>query len=546
MMKKTLRITGMTCAHCAETVRAALEQVQGVQRARVHFPEGRAEVELQEAVADEALIEAVQKAGYGAEVVPQAPEVYVPHKDAYDLCIVGGGSAAFAAAIRATELGASRVLIAEERLIGGTCLNRGCVPSKYLIETANALHAARTSAIPSVHPEGGRLDFAEVVRIKNELLTALRKEKYWDVLKAYPGMEYVEGHAEFAGADAITIAGRQVRFAKAVIATGSHPTVPPIPGIEDVPYLTSDTIFDLSELPEHLIILGGGAIGLELGQAFLRMGARVSIVEALAEIAMAEEPELRRRLRARLEEEGMEIHTDTRAEAVARDGGHIRLVVSQAGKRIAITGTHLLVATGRRPNTERLGLVRAGVETDERGFLKLNAFLQTTNPDVYGAGDCAGGPLLVTAAAWEGGAAAENALLGHRRRRDAEAVPHAIFTDPELAAVGLTEEAARRRGMAVEVRTLELARVPRAMLAFRTEGMVKIVAEKETHKVLGVHVLAPHAAEVIHRAVPIIKLGLALEDLVEMVDVYPTLAEGIKLCAQTFFKDVTKLSCCAQ
>ena len=541
-----LKITGMTCEHCAQTVKKALESVDKVKSAKVYFPQGYAEVETEGEVDIETLVEAVKRSGYGAEPLEEAPEVYIPKENLYDLFILGGGSAGFAGAIRAVELGAKKILIAEERIIGGTCLNRGCIPSKYLIETANMLYTPRSNPIPSVRLGRGDLDFKKVLEMKEELLKDLRKEKYWNILEAYPEIEYVEGHAEFLSSEKAKAGNKEISFHRALISSGSRPFIPPIKGISEVPYLTSDTIFDLEELPEHLLIIGGGAIGLELGQAFLRFGSRVSIVEALPEIAMGEEPEIRRRLKEILEREGVEIHTSAMVEEVSQRDGKIVLRVSKEGRTFELEGTHLLVATGRKANTENLGLEKVGVDVDQRGFIKVNDFLQTTNPEIYGAGDCINGMLLVTVAALEGGVAVENALLGNKKKVDYLPVPHAVFTDPEIGSVGLTEEEAIKIGFKVDTRVLEFSKVPRAIISFRTEGLIKMVVDEETHKVLGVHILAPHGAEIVHRVVPIIKLGLKLEDILDMVDVYPTLSESVKLCAQTFFKDVSKLSCCAQ
>ncbi len=542
-----LKITGMTCDHCALKVKKALESVKGVKSAKVYFSQGCAEVEVEGNVDVNALVEAVRLSGYGAEPFhKEAPEVYIPKENVYDLFILGGGSAGFAGAIKAVELGAEKILIAEKNIIGGTCLNRGCIPSKYFIETANMFYTPRSNSIPSVRLENGTLDFKKVIELKEGLLEELRNEKYRNVLKAYPQIEYVEGDAKFLSEGKASVGNREISFHKAIISSGSRPFIPPIRGIESVSYFTSDNIFDLEELPDHLLIIGGGAIGLELGQAFLRFGSKVSIVEMLPEIAMGEEPELRDKLRRLLEKEGMNIYTSTIVESIAQEGKNIKLTVVKGGKKFDLIGTHLLIATGRRANTESLGLNKVGVQVDNRGFIKVNEFMQTTNPHIYGAGDCINRMLLVTVAAFEGGIAAENALLGNRKKMDYLSVPHAIFTDPELGSVGLTEEKARKQGYIVDTRVLSFSKVPRAIISFRTEGLVKIVADRETHKVLGVHILSPHGAEIIHRAVPIVKLGLRLEDIVDMVDVYPTLSESIKLCAQTFFKDVSKLSCCAQ
>ena len=538
-----LKITGMTCEHCALTVRKALGSVEGVRRAKVYFPQGYAEVEGDVDVGK--LIEAVQRAGYGAQEL-SSPEVIVGQGDSYDLVILGGGSAGFAAAIRAVDIGADRVLIAENNVIGGTCLNRGCIPSKYFIEVANLFHWARKPYMPGIKARGADLSFEEVVSVKNELLEELRKEKYWNVLEAYPQIEYVEGNARFLRKDKVSISGREISFHRAVIATGSRPFIPPIPGIEEVGYLTSDTIFDLGELPRKLIVLGGGAIGLELGQAFLRMGSEVVILEVYKDILPTEDQELKSLLREVLTREGMEILTGVKVLSADREGERVRLRVERKGEELELEGTHLLVATGRIPNTDRLETEIAGIELDERGFVRVNDYLQTSNEKVYGAGDCIDRLLLVTVAALEGSIAAENALRGNRLKIDYFSVPRAVFTDPELASVGMTEEEARKRGLEVDVRILELSKVPRAIIGFKKEGAVKMVVEKESEKVLGVHVLASHGAEIIHRAVPLVKYGLTLGDVIDMVDVYPTLSECVKLCAQSFKKDISKLSCCAQ
>ncbi|GAB6065349.1 mercury(II) reductase [Aquifex pyrophilus] len=538
-----LKITGMTCHHCALTVKKALESVEGVKRAEVYFPQGYAEVEGEADV--KKLIEAVEKAGYGAEEIT-SPEAFIPSKNSYDLLIIGGGSAGFAAAIRAIDLGAEKVLIAEDNIIGGTCLNRGCIPSKYFIDVANLFYRAKNPEMPGVKIKGAEINLEEVVSAKDKLLEELRMEKYWNVLEAYPQIEYIQGSASFAAEDRAYVGSREVSFYRAVIAAGSRPFIPPVRGIEETDYFTSDDIFDIKELPERLIILGGGAVGLELGQAFLRMGSEVVIVEAREDILLNAEPELRNYLKEYLLKEGIELLTGTKAVSVKRKANRIKLVVKKEGKELELEGTHLLVATGRVPNTDKIKAEKADVELDEKGFVKVNEYLQTSNERVYAAGDCVDTPFLVTVAALEGSVAAENALKGNNLKIDYNSIPRAIFTDPELASVGLTEGEAKKEGFEVDVRVLELSKVPRAKISFRTNGAVKMVVEKGSGRVLGVHVLAPHGAEIIHRAVPVVKYGLTINDVINMVDVYPTLSECIKLCAQSFKKDISKLSCCAQ
>jgi mercuric reductase len=536
-----LKITGMTCEHCASTVKKALEAVRGVERVSVYFPQGYAQVEGK--ANTEELVEAVKGAGYGAELLREDVEIYIPKGDVYDLFIVGGGSAGFAAAIRASELG-TKVLIAENSTIGGTCLNRGCIPSKYLIEIANTFYSLKGS--PFVSVEKAQIDMKKVAEAKEELLERLRKEKYWNVLEAYPNIEYMEGRGKFLGKGKAIVGEREVSFWKALISTGSRPYVPPIKGLDTVRYYTSDSILNIDYVPEHLVVIGGGAIGLELSQAFSRMGSKVTILEALPEILMGEEPELRERLRESLEREGLEIITGAVVDEVRQEGGVIYAEVRAGNKNRVIKGTDLLIATGRKPNTEGIGLELVGVKADAKGFIQTNEFMQTTNKDIYAAGDCVGKFMLVTVAAMEGGIAAENALLGNKREVDYRHIPHAVFTDPELASVGLKEEEAIRMGYSVDVRILEFSKVPRALISFKHDGLIKTVIDKETKRILGIHILAPHGAELIHKAVLLVKYGLTLDDVIKTVDVYPTLSESIKLGAQAFVKDVSKLSCCAE
>ncbi len=529
-----LKITGMTCDHCAVTVKSSLEGVEGVEEAKVYFPQGLAEVKASGQIDPSALIDAVKNAGYGAELVADAPDVYIPKEGMYDLFVLGGGSAGFAGAIKASDLGA-KVLVVEKGVIGGTCLNRGCIPSKFLIETARD------------HPcRGGDVDIEEIIKREQEMIGELRKEKYWDVLDAYPSIEYREGTGKLVSRNKAQVNGDEITFYRALITTGSRPSLPPVKNIENVSHYTSDTIFTIDHLPKHLVILGGGAIGLELGQAFRRFGSRVTILEALDDIVINEEPEIRERLRKILDDEGIDVVTGALVQEVRQLDDGIKVFANREGEVFSIRGSDLLVATGRVPNTQGIGLQEVGVVTDEKGYIEVNEFLQTSVDEIYSAGDCVGKMMLVTVSAMEGSIAAENALLGNKKKMDYLSVPHAVFTDPELASVGYTEAKAREKGLRVETRVLEFSKVPRAILSGRTEGIVKIVAEEGSGKILGVHILADHGAEIIHKAVPLLKYGLTINDVIEMIDVYPTLSEAVKLCAQSFKKDVSKLSCCAQ
>jgi len=538
-----LKITGMTCEHCAKTVKKVIESVEGVEKAEVCFPQGYAEVEGN--IDLNQIIKAVENAGYGASLIEEEKNIYISKGNIYDLVVLGGGSAGFAAAIKASDLGA-KVLIVENNVIGGTCLNRGCVPTKHLIDVAKTYYTPKSNPFKGIELIQEKIDIKTIIEEKNKLLDELRKEKYWNVLEAYPSIEYKEGKGEFIKNGVIKVNGEEIRYHKAVITTGSRPSVPPVKGLENVVFMTNREILNITYLPEHLIVVGGSAVGLEIGQILLRFGSKVTVLEALPDIAFREEPEARQILRNSLEKEGMEILTGIKVKEIYQNGKDKSVVIEVNGEKRTITGTDLLIATGRVPNTENIGLENVGVEINERGFIKTDEFMQTTNPDIYSAGDCVGKMMLVTVAAAEGSIAGENALLGNKRKMGYFAVPHAIFTQPEIAGVGLTETQAKEIGIDIDFRVLTFDKVPRAQAMKKTDGIVKMIVERLTGKILGVHMCSLEASDIIHKAVLLVKYGLTVDDVVKNIDVYPTLSESIKLCAQTFAKDVSKLSCCSE
>ncbi|EDP72950.1 FAD-dependent oxidoreductase, partial [Hydrogenivirga sp. 128-5-R1-1] len=348
------------------------------------------------------IIKAVENAGYGASLIEEEKNVYISKGDVYDLVVLGGGSAGFAAAIKASDLGA-KALVIENNIIGGTCLNRGCVPTKHLIDVAKTYYTPKLNPFKGIELPQGKIDIKTVIEEKNKLLDELRKEKYWNVLEAYPSIEYKEGKGEFVKNGVIKVNGEEIRYHKAVITTGSRPSVPPIKGLKNVDFMTNREILNITYLPEYLIVIGGSAVGLEIGQIFLRFGSKVTVLEALPDIAFREEPEARQVLRNALKKEGMEILTGIRVKEIYQNGKEKSVVIEAEGKEMTIKGTDLLIATGRIPNTENIGLENVGVETNERGFIKTDEFMQTTNPDIYSAGDCVGKMMLVTVAAAEGG-----------------------------------------------------------------------------------------------------------------------------------------------
>ncbi|AYY13148.1 mercury(II) reductase [Actinobacteria bacterium YIM 96077] len=461
----------------------------------------------------------------------------------YDVAIIGSGSAAFAAAIRARDLGA-RVVMMERSAIGGTCVNVGCVPSKALIRAGEIYHQAAQHGFAGVRTSVDSVELRELVTQKDELVAALRAEKYEDLIGVH-GFDVVRGDAAFIDQQALAVDGRVIRADKYLVATGATPVAPPIPGLDEAGYLTSTTALDLDMVPGSLAVIGANAIGLELGQFFAHVGSRVTFFDTADRIAPCEEPDISDALAAVLRDQGAEVHAPAMIGRVEVDGDKRVVVATVDGREQRVTVDHILVGTGRRANTAGLGVDAAGVVLDEDGGVIVDEHLQTSNADVFAAGDVTSSPQLVYVAAQQGTLAAENALNGPTRSVDWAALPRVIFTSPQVAAAGLTERAAIAAGYEVTTSVLPLSAVPRAAVNRDTRGLVKIVADVATDRALGVHILADGAGEVIQAAVYAIKFGLTTSDLADTWAPYLTMAEGLKLAAQTFGRDVATLSCCA-
>lgn len=461
----------------------------------------------------------------------------------YDLAVIGAGSAGFSAAITAAEQGAHVALIGHG-IIGGTCVNSGCVPSKNLIRAADALHQAEAaSRFAGVRAHAELQDWRGVLRQKNELVATLRKAKYVDLLPGYNTIAYIEGEARLMNGG-VVVDGAPIRADKVIIATGALPTLPPVPGIGAIPHLTSTTALELERLPQSLLVLGGGYIGCELGQMFARMGVQVTIVD-IVPILSAGEAEVSRALAGYFRNEGIILHESVKTRALRRTGRGVALDISADGTDKTIEAEQVLVTTGRRPNTAGLGLEEAGVELLPNGGVKVDDRMRTTREHVYAAGDVTGRDMFVYMAAYGAKIAVKNALNGDAFGYDRAAMPAVVFTDPQVASVGLTEAQAREAGHDVKTSMLALDQVPRALAARDTRGLVKLIADAKTGRLLGAHILAPEGADSIQTAALAIKHGLRAADIAEMIFPYLTTVEGLKLAAQAFDKDVAKLSCCA-
>jgi mercury(II) reductase len=461
----------------------------------------------------------------------------------FDLAVVGAGSAGFSAAITAAETGAQVALIGHG-MMGGTCVNVGCVPSKALIRAAESVYQARTaSRFAGIQGHAQVADWRAVMAQKDKLVADLQRARYMDLLPTYNSIGYLDGPARLVDGG-VAINGRDIKADKVIIATGARSAVPDIPGIEEVPYLTSTTALELERLPKSLLVIGGGYIGCELAQMFARMGVEVTIV-CRSRLLPQAEPEIGAALTGYFQDEEISVQNGIVYKEISRTEGGVALLVSRDGQEVRLEAGQVLVVAGRQPNTEGLGLAKAGVEVLDNGGIAVDERMQTSKAGVYAAGDVTGRDQFVYMAAYGARIAAENAMNVDVSRYDATAMPSVVFTDPQVASVGLTETEARHQGLAVRTSTLPLVHMSRALAARDTRGLIKLVAEADTDRLLGAHILAPEGADSIQTAVMAIKHGLSITDLAETIFPYLTTVEGLKLAAQGFNKDVTKLSCCA-
>lgn len=476
----------------------------------------------------------------------------------FDLIIIGGGAGAFAAAIRANELKAKTALINAGLPLGGTCVNVGCVPSKTLLYAGEILHYAKHHSVPGVELEVKNFDFQKVVRDELALVERLRQEKYEKVLKNLEYVTAVEGKAKFTGADEVEVVSRRnsapqkVRGKKFIIAAGSTANVPPIEGIREVGFVTHIEALKIPKQPQSLIVIGAGPLGLEFAQMFSRFGTKVTILQRGDSIFPHSEKSLTDRLAEILTKEGITIKTNVEVKSSRKEYSKKIVSYTVDGKREEISADEILLAAGKTPNTQGLGLDVAGVEINKNQAVVVNQYFETSNPNIFAVGDVTNLPLrLEPTAGREGTLAAENALrLADARPGQAlksidyNTVPYTIFTDPQLAGVGFTEKEQRRQMGVCACRTVSFEDIPKAIIMRRTEGLIKMAIHPQTKQILGVHILAPNAGELIAEAMMLIKNKNTIDDVVNSLPMFPTLSEAIKIVALSFTKDISKLSCC--
>ena len=444
-----------------------------------------------------------------------------------DICVIGAGSGGLSVAAGAAQLGAPTVLVEADRM-GGDCLNVGCVPSKSLIAAAKHAHALRQGGPFGVAPVEPEVDMKAVKRHIDEVIAGIAPH---DSVERFEGLgvRVIQARARFTGPQQVEAGGQRIEARRFVVATGSRPAVPPVPGLDGVHFFTNETIFDNDVLPEHLIVLGGGPIGAELAHAYRRLGARVTLLD-IGPLLPKDDPELVAVVRTSLEADGVEILD--RVEVQRVEAGPV-VVIRANGEERRMEGSHLLVATGRKPNIEELGLDAAGIAHDKRG-ITITDGLKTSNPKVYAIGDVAGGLQFTHLAGYHAGLVIRNALFRLPVKAEPEKVPWVTYTDPELASVGLSEAAATEQGIAHEVVRWPFAENDRARTERATAGLVKLVVSKKG-RVLGAAIVGAHAGELILPWVMAVATQAKLATMAGLVAPYPTLGEAGKRAAGAYF-----------
>jgi len=572
MNEQTLSVTGMTCADCARHVEKALKTLTDIVAADVAYPQGVAHIRSIQPLSLDQLNATLPK-NYRVAAAPashadipaakpsrlnQALDslggLFKPRSDVdtkpidaeqrLRVAVIGTGGAAMASALKAAELGA-RVTVIERGTIGGTCVNIGCVPSKIMIRAAHVAHLRRTSPF-----DDGISSMAPVVR-RDRLLAQqqgrvdeLRHAKYEGILDTNPNIQLLHGEARFKDAHTLVVKSMagdesEVSFDRCLIATGASAAVPPIPGLKETPYWTSTEALVSGTIPPRLAVIGSSVVAVELAQAFARLGSHVTIL-ARSTLFFREDPAIGEAITTAFRAEGIEVLEHTQASQVAYTNGEFVLTAGRGEVR----ADQLLVATGRTANTRGLALDAAGIAVNAQNAIVIDRSMQTSATHIYAAGDCTNQPQFVYVAAAAGTRAAIN-MTGGEAVLDLTTMPAVVFTEPQVATVGLSEAEAHLKGIETDSRTLSLDNVPRALVNFDTHGFIKLVAEAGSGRLIGVQAVTPEAGEIIQAAALAIRARMTVQELADQLFPYLTMVEGLKLAAQTFTKDVKQLSCCA-
>lgn len=556
MWTKHLKIDGMTCPSCVGGIENKLNALDGVE-IKVSYPEGIGLLSVKGDTSLKSLIGKIEDKGYQVtEVDMEQASTDNPTLSAANngqqlhVAIIGTGSGAFACALKAVENGAKVTLIERKPIIGGTCVNIGCVPSKIMIRAAHIAHLQQDHAFDGIKKNKPVIDRKQLLAQQQARVEELRAAKYESILESNPNITLMKGDARFKNTNTLIVDQNhgdftEIKADRFLIATGASSSIPPISGLAETPYWTSTEALEADTLPEHLIVIGSSIVALELAQAYLRLGTKVTLL-ARSSILFREDPDIGSELHKILESEGMTILAHTQAEAVSYKKGILSSgkFTIKTTKGQTLISDQLLIATGRPPNTNSLALDQAGVDIGKGGTITVDDHMRTNVEHIYAAGDCTNQPQFVYVAAAAGTRAAIN-MTGGDATINLSAMPAVMFTEPQMATVGLTEAEAHHNNIETDTRLLPLENVPRSLANFDTRGFVKLVMEEGSRRLIGAQILAPEAGEMIQTAVLAIHNQMTIEDLAGQLFPYLTMVEGIKLCAQTFNKDVKELSCCA-
>ncbi len=463
----------------------------------------------------------------------------------FDLVIIGGGAGAFAAAISANELGIKTAIINAGLPLGGTCVNVGCLPSKILLHAGEVLNIAKNHNIDGIEIEVKKFDFNAVINEEIKMVDMSRDDKYEKVLASLENISLIEGCAKFTGDKEIEVNNEKITSDKFIIATGSTANIPDIENIKEVGYITHIEALQLQKQPDELVILGAGPVGLEFAQMYSRFGTKVTILQKSENIFTPGERELIDKLIKTLQKEGITIKTGVKITGVRKENNKKIISYEVKGSAEEISTDEILAAIGKTPNTKNLGLENVDVKINKKQAIIVDEFFQTNQPHIFAIGDVSSAPLrLETTAGHEGTLVVENIISGAKNNIDYNSVPYTIFTDPQFASVGLTEERQMNETGTCACRTVSFEIIPKAQIIRRTEGLIKMVIDPKTKQILGVHILAPNAGDLIMQAVVLIKNKNTIDDILHSMPIFPTLSECFKYAALAFTKDLSKLSCC--
>jgi len=544
MNSVNINITGMSCDDCAQSAQDALNALEGV-TATVFYKESTASVKIEGSINDAQLLNAIESKGYSGTIQSSDDTVTTSGGGkGLHIAIVGTGSGAFAAAIKAIEQAATVTIIEGAEDIGGTCVNIGCVPSKIFIRGAHIAHIQGHHNVEGLPLNTPAINRKAMMEQQQEWVEKLRYAKYESILESNAGINLMRGMARFKDVDTLIVtkkdgSEKEVKADRILLAVGASSSIPNIEGLKDTPYWTSTEALVADSIPKHLIVLGASVVALELAQAFRHIGAKVTVI-ARSTLLSREDSEIGEGLTKVFKDECINVILNTSPNSISHDGKNFTLKTNNG----EVCGDQLLVATGRASNSASLGLEKVGVKTDKRGGILIDDRMRTNIENIYAAGDCTNQPQFVYVAAAAGTRAARN-MTGDDVAIDLSVMPAVVFTDPQVGTVGLTEQQAKDQGLDVDSRTLDLENVPRALANMDTRGFIKLVAEKGTGRIVGCQVLATEGGEIIQTATLAIRNRMTINELADQLFPYLTMVEGLKLTAQTFNKDVKQLSCCA-